>query len=175
MQYQAKASNPIFKGLALVIKAHSEYLSLSLFIYASGGFEVHNINKTAKFKYFIKNTTKLISPKMYKNYNPVKCNICFTKGIKTKYTKFVYCQCKLVRYCSEEHRIEDLEVHEEICTKFRHIMTENKIDHILDINGSIKNQKKEFFEYVFVLLKTTLNVNLQRPLYHHEDTVFIIL
>ncbi|XP_043478098.1 uncharacterized protein LOC122508679 [Leptopilina heterotoma] len=55
---------------------------------------------------------------------PNECYICKSRD------KLIRCGCKMICYCSEDHRLEHLPVHESFCKVIKKLLIEKKVSHI---------------------------------------------
>ncbi|XP_001976491.2 uncharacterized protein LOC6547989 [Drosophila erecta] len=75
--------------------------------------------------------------------------------------------CKMQRYCSLSHLVEDRPEHQPICQVLRDLQKSMKIDHPLKLLGKITDRRK--LQLVISQLKMVLLVKLGRPLYQREN------
>ncbi|XP_043476155.1 uncharacterized protein LOC122507485 [Leptopilina heterotoma] len=55
---------------------------------------------------------------------PNECYICKSRE------NLIRCECKMISYCSEDHRQQHLSIHEDFCTAVKELLEEREITHI---------------------------------------------
>ncbi|XP_065085129.1 uncharacterized protein LOC135707263 [Ochlerotatus camptorhynchus] len=116
---------------------------------------------------------------IYNNFNPTRCNICFTRTIDHRLTmvgqKMRYCKgCRLIGYCGEQHQKEDWKNHKDFCRAVTKILTMKKIDHIIEVRNEsdkIIGGTRRDLECAISLAECLTISMLQRKLLQHEYTL----
>ncbi|XP_043478086.1 uncharacterized protein LOC122508670 [Leptopilina heterotoma] len=108
-------------------------------------------------------------PKM-KRFLPNECYICKSRDNLKK------CECNMIYYCSEDHRLEHLPVHETFCKVIKELLKEKKVSHIYEeltnITGSpwLKERDKIYGE---ILKKLERNMSpLENLMFYHPRNCF---
>lgn len=101
----------------------------------------------------------------------ITCIICFANDHQP--TELKQCtSCKLVSYCGPEHQKYDWNYHKRFCRGIAKIIKFFKINHILEINGSIVGSSKTNFDNVKKTIELYLTVEWRRSL---EKTEMMIV
>ncbi|XP_055643162.1 uncharacterized protein LOC129779611 [Toxorhynchites rutilus septentrionalis] len=115
----------------------------------------------------------------YNNFNPTRCNICFTRNVHNRLTvtgqKLRFCKgCRMIGYCGEQHQKEDWKYHKDFCRSVMRILTTKRVEHILDIrddSGNIVGSTKRNLECAISLAESMIISMLRRKLHRHEHTL----
>lgn len=85
-------------------------------------------------------------------------------------TPEVICKgCKVQRYCSLPHLLEDRPEHQDLCRVLRDLLKNQKLEHPLLLHGEISSRKQ--LQKVISQLKLIVRVKLGRPLTPRENQV----
>ncbi|XP_051160594.1 uncharacterized protein LOC127281120 isoform X1 [Leptopilina boulardi] len=94
---------------------------------------------------------------------PNECYICKSQK------KLTRCQCNMIAYCSENHRLQHLSMHKKFCQTIRELLKEKKIQHIyeelISLFGVDWTKKREE-------LRQEIIKNLKRPMTPLELTMW---
>uniref|UniRef100_A0A182JSE0 MYND-type domain-containing protein n=1 Tax=Anopheles christyi TaxID=43041 RepID=A0A182JSE0_9DIPT len=120
----------------------------------------------------------------YRNFHPNRCNVCFLESRTTK-TPFLstdtlqLCKkCKLIKYCSKKHQKHDAPTHKEFCAAVQSVLQKSGTDHVLCCADEFlckrfNSDPENMVAFMNHVNCTSLLISkiLQRPLYHHEQTM----
>ncbi|XP_043478085.1 putative leucine-rich repeat-containing protein DDB_G0290503 [Leptopilina heterotoma] len=102
---------------------------------------------------------------------PNECYICKSRDNLKR------CECNMISYCSEDHRLKHLEIHKYFCKVIKEILNEKKLSHVCE---ELKNKfgspwttkRNEIYEEILKKLGRPISL-LEKAMWKHPRGCFI--
>ncbi|XP_043472548.1 uncharacterized protein LOC122505144 [Leptopilina heterotoma] len=99
-----------------------------------------------------------------KRFLPNECYICKSRDNLKR------CECNMISYCSEAHRLEHLQVHEYFCNVIKTLLIEKGLSHIYD---EFTNLPTSYWQTRLIVIYEEIVVKLEREISPLEFVMFI--